>query len=106
MAKKATATKSNTKVVPLGDRVLLRRETAESTTAGGIVLPDSAKDKPQRGEIIAVGEGMVTRDGKRHPLTVKAGDKVIFSSYAGDEFKLDDEELVLMRESDILAVIG
>lgn len=106
MAKKATATKSNTKVVPLGDRVLLRRETAESTTAGGIVLPDSAKDKPQRGEIIAVGEGVVTRDGKKHPLTVKAGDKVIFSSYAGDEFKLDDEELVLMRESDILAVIG
>ncbi len=106
MAKKATATKSNTKVVPLGDRVLLRRETAESTTAGGIVLPDSAKDKPQRGEIIAVGEGIVTRDGKKHPLTVKAGNKVIFSSYAGDEFKLDDEELVLMRESDILAVIG
>jgi chaperonin GroES len=106
MAKKATATKSNTKVVPLGDRVLLRRETAESTTAGGIVLPDSAKDKPQRGEIIAVGEGVVTRDGKKHPLTVKSGDKVIFSSYAGDEFKLDDEELVLMRESDILAVIG
>ena len=106
MAKKATATKSNTKVVPLGDRVLLRRESAESTTAGGIVLPDSAKDKPQRGEIIAVGEGIVTRDGKKHALTVKAGDKVIFSSYAGDEFKLDDEELVLMRESDILAVIG
>lgn len=106
MAKKATATKSTTKVVPLGDRVLLRRETAESTTAGGIVLPDSAKDKPQRGEIIAVGEGVVTRDGKKHPLTVKAGNKVIFSSYAGDEFKLDDEELVLMRESDILAVIG
>lgn len=104
MAKKATATKSNTKVVPLGDRVLLRRESAESTTAGGIVLPDSAKDKPQRGEIIAVGEGVVTRDGKKHPLTVKAGDKVIFSSYAGDEFKLDDEELVLMRESDILAI--
>ena len=106
MAKKATATKSTTKVVPLGDRVLLRRESAESTTAGGIVLPDSAKDKPQRGEIIAVGEGVVTRDGKKHPLTVKAGNKVIFSSYAGDEFKLDDEELVLMRESDILAVIG
>ncbi|MES2789854.1 MAG: co-chaperone GroES [Planctomycetota bacterium] len=105
MAKKATtATKSNTKVVPLGDRVLLRRETAESTTAGGIVLPDSAKDKPQRGEIIAVGEGITTRDGKKHPLTVKAGDKVIFSSYAGDEFKLDDEELVLMREADILAI--
>jgi len=106
MAKKATATKSSVKVVPLGDRVLLRRESAESTTAGGIVLPDSAKDKPQRGEIIAVGEGITTRDGKKHPLTVKAGDKVIFSSYAGDEIKIDDEEIVLMRESDILAVIG
>lgn len=106
MAKKAAAAKSNTKVLPLGDRVLLKREVAESKTAGGIVLPDSAKDKPQRGEIIAVGEGIVTRDGKRHPLTVKAGDKVIFSSYAGDEFKVDDEDLVLMRESDILAIFA
>ena len=94
------------KIKPLDDRVVVELVEAEETTAGGIVLPDSAKDKPQRGEIMAVGEGITTRDGKKHPLTVKAGDKVIFSSYAGDEFKLDDEELVLMRESDILAVIG
>jgi len=105
MAKKATASKSNSKVVPLGDRVLLRRQSAEATTAGGIVLPDSARDKPQQGEIIAVGEGYTLKTGKKQPLTVKAGDKVIFSSYAGDEFKLDDDELVLMRESDILVVL-
>lgn len=106
MAKKATASKSNSKVVPLGDRVLLRRQSAEATTAGGIVLPDSARDKPQEGVIIAVGDGHTLRNGTKHALTVKAGDKVIFSSYAGDEFKLDDEELVLMRESDILAVVS
>ena len=105
MAKKAAvASKSGTKVVPLGDRVVLRRAGAETTTAGGIVLPDSARDKPQKGEIIAVGEGYVSKEGKRHPLTVKAGDNVIFSSYAGDEFRLDEEDLLLLRESDILAV--
>jgi chaperonin GroES len=100
----AVAKKSGVKVVPLGDRVVLRRAGAETTTAGGIVLPDTARDKPQRGTVIAVGEGHVTKEGKRHPLTVKAGDHVIFSSYAGDEFRLDDDELLLLRESDILAV--
>lgn len=107
MAKKAAvATKSSSsmKVVPLGDRVVLRRESAEATTSGGIVLPDSAQNKPQKGEVIAVGDGYVGKDGKRHPLTVKAGDRVIFSSYAGDEFKLDEQDVLLMRESDILAV--
>ena len=104
MAKKGAADKGGTKVVPLGDRVVLRRESAEEKTAGGIVLPDTAKNKPQRGEVIAGGDGYVTKDGKRQPLTVKAGDRVIFNAYGGDEFKLDDEELVLMRESDILAV--
>lgn len=108
MAKKGTATasRSSVKVVPLGDRVVIQRQSAESTTAGGIVLPDSARDKPQQGTVVAVGDGHVSRDGKRHPLTVKAGDKVIFSSYAGDEFKLDDEDVLLMRESDILVVIS
>lgn len=105
MSKKAAvASRSNIKVVPLGDRVVLRRAGAESTTAGGIVLPDTARDKPQRGTVIAVGEGHITKDGKRHPLTVKAGDEVIFSSYAGDEFRVDDDDFLLLRESDILAV--
>lgn len=97
------ATKTKTKLIPLGDRVVLQRDAAEETTAGGIVLPDSAKDKPQRGTIVAVGEGHTRNDGSKIPLTVKAGDKVLFSSYAGDEIKVDDEEYLLLRESDILA---
>jgi chaperonin GroES len=103
MAKKESASK-RCSIVPLGDRVVLKREDASSTTAGGIVLPDTAKDKPQKGTVIAVGNGHVTRDGKRHPLSVDAGDRVIFSSYAGDEISIGDEEYLLLRESDILAV--
>jgi chaperonin GroES len=103
MAKK-DGKEAGAKLIPLGDRVVLKREDASSTTAGGIVLPDSAKDKPQKGTVISVGEGSVSRDGKRHPLSVKAGDKVIFSSYAGDEFQVGDVEYLLLRESDILAV--
>lgn len=99
MAKNA---KSGTRIVPLGDKVVLKRQAAESTTAGGIVLPDSAKDKPQRGEVIAVGDGHTKDDGTKIPLTVKEGDKVIFSSYAGDEIKVGDEEYLLLREGDIL----
>ncbi len=102
MAKSAVKSKSE-KLVPLGDRVVLKRAEAETTTLGGIVLPDSAKDKPQRGEVLAVGEGYVRRDGKKVPLTVKAGDRVIFSSYAGDEIKVGDDSFLLLRESDILA---
>ncbi|MGH7202764.1 MAG: co-chaperone GroES [Planctomycetaceae bacterium] len=93
------------KLVPLGDRVVLRRAEAETTTTGGIVLPDTARDKPQRGEVVAVGEGHVKNDGKRVPLTVKEGDKVIFSSYAGDEIRVGDDEFLLLRESDILATL-
>ena len=106
MAKKPTPSSSTTttKIVPLGDRVVLKRETAQSTTSGGIVLPDSAKDKPQKGVVISVGEGYISRDGKRHALTLKAGDKVIFSSYAGDEISVGDEDYLLLRESDVLAV--
>jgi len=99
MAKK----KNSFNLVPLGDRVVLRRESAETATAGGIVLPDSAQDKPQKGEVMAVGDGYVTNDGTRHPLTVQEGDRVIFSSFAGDEIKINDEEYLLLRESDILA---
>ncbi len=101
----ATKTKkaSKIKLVPLGDRVVLKRAEAEDVTAGGIVLPDAAKDKPQRGEVLAVGDGHVTRDGTKLPLTVKEGDRVIFSSYAGDEIKIGEETYLLLRESDILA---
>ncbi|MBX3444765.1 MAG: co-chaperone GroES [Planctomyces sp.] len=102
MAKKV-AKSNGMRIVPLGDKVVLRRQAAEEKTAGGIVLPDSAKDKPQRGEIVAVGDGHVKKDGTRVPLTVREGDRVIFSSYAGDEIKVNDEEYLLLRESDILA---
>ncbi|TWT64086.1 MULTISPECIES: co-chaperone GroES [Rubinisphaera] len=91
------------KIVPLGDKVVLKRQEAETTTSGGIVLPDSAQNKPQRGEVIAIGDGHVKSDGTKIPLTVKEGDKVIFSSYAGDEIKVGDEDYLLLRESDILA---
>ena len=101
MAKKKP---SGTRIVPLGDKVVLKRQTAEETTAGGLVLPDSAQEKPQRGEVIAVGDGHTRDDGQKVALTVKEGDRVIFSSYAGDEISVGDEELLLMRESDILAV--
>ena len=101
MAKKAKS--AGTRIVPLGDKVVLKRQEAESTTAGGIVLPDSAKDKPQKGEVVAVGDGHVKDDGTKAPLTVKEGDRVIFSSYAGDEISIGSQEYLLLRESDILA---
>ncbi|HEV3025103.1 MAG TPA: co-chaperone GroES [Pirellulales bacterium] len=93
------------KLQPLGDRVVVEREESETTTSGGIVLPDSAKNKPARGKVISVGDGKICDDGKRRPLQVKVADRVLFSSYAGDEFKIGDRELLLMREEDILAVI-
>jgi chaperonin GroES len=104
MAKKETKSSGGQKIVPLHDRVVLKRDEAEGKTAGGIVLPDTAKDKPQKGTVVSVGDGHTTRDGKRHPLTLKAGDRVIFSSYAGDEIVIGDEKLLLLRESDVLAV--
>lgn len=106
MAKKDSKSSNEVKLVPLGDRVVLKRAAAETKTVGGIVLPDSATDKPQRGSVISVGEGHVKNNGKQVALTVKPGDEVIFSSYAGDEFKIGDETYLLMRESDILAVLG
>ncbi len=105
----ATATKktsaSKVKLQPLGDRVVVERDASEETTAGGIVLPDTAKDKPARGRVVSVGEGRLLDDGSRGELQVKVGDRVIFSSYAGETFKVGDDELLLMREDDILAVI-
>ena len=101
----ATKKKSKVKLQPLGDRVVVQREESEEKNAGGIVLPDTAKDKPARGKIVSVGNGKLLDDGSRGELQVKVGDRVIFSSYAGETFKVDDEELLLMREDDILAVI-
>jgi len=91
------------KLQPLGDRVVIKPMPQEEVSKGGIVLPDTAREKPQEGKIIAVGPGRLTEDGKRIAMEVKKGDKVIYSKYAGTEFKLDDEELVIMREGDILA---
>lgn len=98
-----TAVKNKIKLVPLGDRVVLKREEAEQTTSGGIVLPDAARDKPQKGEVIAVGDGHVKDDGSKVPLSVKVGDRVIFSAYGPDEISVGDDEYLLLRESDILA---
>ena len=94
---------AKTNLIPLGDRVVLQRAAAEETTAGGIVLPDSARDKPQRGTVIAVGDGHVRSDGTKIPLSVKEGDSVIFSQYGGEEISVGDDEYLLLRESDILA---
>ena len=91
------------KIEPLGDRVVIKPTPQEEVSKGGIVLPDTAKEKPQEGKIIAVGPGRLTEEGKRIAMDVKKGDKVIYSKYAGTEFKLDGEELIIMREGDILA---
>ncbi|MDD5127967.1 MAG: co-chaperone GroES [Dehalococcoidales bacterium] len=92
-----------TKLQPLGDRVVVKPIEREEKTKSGIYLPDTAKEKPQEGEIVAVGPGRMTEDGKRIPLDVKAGDRVIYAKYGGTEIKVDNEELVILRESDILA---
>ncbi len=103
----ATATKKKSKVAlqPLGDKVVVSRDESLDTTAGGIFLPDSAKDKPSRGTIVAVGTGQLLDDGTRGDLQVKKGDRVLFTSYAPEPINIDDEEYLLMSESDILAVI-
>lgn len=90
---------------PLGDKVLIKRLEAEQQTSGGIILPDTAKEKPKRGKVVAVGEGKLLDDGKRAAFQVKAGDEVIFSSYAGSEVKLGNDEFMVMGEEDILAVV-
>ena len=91
---------------PLHDRVLVRRIEAEEKTAGGIIIPDSAKEKPSEGEIVAVGTGTRSDDGKVTPLDVKVGDRVLFGKWGGTEVKLDGEDLLIMKESDIMGVIG
>ncbi len=91
---------------PLHDRVLVRRLEAEEKTAGGIIIPDSAQEKPSEGEIVAVGNGSKADDGSVTPLDVKPGDKVLFGKWGGTEVKLDGEDLLIMKESDIMGVIG
>jgi len=93
-------------VRPLHDRILVRRMAEEEKTAGGIIIPDTAKEKPQRGEIVATGKGRFTEDGKVLPLEVKVGDKVLFSKYSGTELKLDGTEYLMMREEDVLGVFN
>lgn len=93
-------------VRPLHDRILVRRMAEEEKTAGGLYIPDTAKEKPQKGEIVATGKGRVTEDGKVLPLEVKAGDKILFGKYSGTELKLDGSEYLMMREEDVLGVFN
>ena len=90
---------------PLHDRIIVERVEEETTTVGGIIIPDTAKEKPQQGKVVAVGKGKVTEDGKVLPLDVKVGDKVLFGKYAGTEIKLEGKEYMMMREDDILGVV-
>ncbi|MBI3829157.1 MAG: co-chaperone GroES [Planctomycetes bacterium] len=99
----ATAKKLKIELQPLDDRIVVRRLDAEEKTAGGIVLPDTAKEKPQRGEVIAAGPGKLLDTGKRAALEVKVGDTVLFGKYSGTEVKVSGEEVIIMRESDVLA---
>jgi len=92
-------------VKPLDDRVLVKQSAAEERTAGGIVLPDTAKEKPQRGDIVAVGPGKLLETGKRAPMSLKKGDEIFYGKYSGTEIKIDGKEYVILRESDVLAVI-
>jgi chaperonin GroES len=93
------------KLKPLGDRLIVQAVDEEETTASGIVLPDTAKEKPQRGKVLAVGDGKVEEDGKRIPLDVAEGDEVLYSKYGGTEIKVDGEDLLVLRESDVLAKV-
>lgn len=94
------------KIKPIGDRIVVQRFEAEEKTAGGILLPDSARNRPQRGKILAVGPGKMVKDGSRRPLQVKEGDVVLFTMWAGDEFRDDQKDnILLMREEDVLAVL-
>jgi chaperonin GroES len=93
------------KVRPLHDRVLVKRVQEEEKTKSGIIIPDTAKEKPQEGEVVAVGNGKILENGQKVPMEVKVGDRVIFSKYAGNEIKIDGEEYLIMREEDILGIV-
>jgi len=94
------------KLKPLGDRLVVQASEEEETTASGIVLPDTAKEKPQKGKVLAVGDGAIKEDGSRQPLDVKEGDEVLYSKYGGTEITIDGEDLLVLRESDVLAKVG
>lgn len=94
-----------TKFTPLHDRILVRRVEEAETTRGGIIIPDSAKDKPQEGEVISVGKGKISEEGKVRPLDVKEGDRILFGKYSGTEIKLDGEDFIIMREEEVLGII-
>jgi|TARA_B110000444_G_C18680771_1_gene519635 chaperonin GroES len=91
---------------PLHDRVLVRRVTQDEKSAGGIIIPETAQEKPQEGEIVAAGSGRISEDGAVHALDVKAGDKILFGKWSGTEVKIDGEELLIMKESDVLGIVG
>ena len=94
------------KIRPLQDRLIVKRVAEENKTKGGIIIPDTAKEKPMQGKVIAVGKGRVEKDGKVTPLDVKAGDKILFGKWSGTEVKIDGEDLIIMKESDILGIVG
>ncbi|MEK7355814.1 MAG: co-chaperone GroES [Bdellovibrionota bacterium] len=97
---------SDLKVRPLHDRILVKRMAEEDKTAGGLIIPDTAKEKPQRGEVVATGKGRILEDGKVLPLEVRVGDKVLFSKYMGTELKLDGQEFLMIKEEDVLGVFN
>jgi len=94
------------KFSPLHDRILVRRVEEATTTRGGIIIPDSAKDKPQEGEVVSVGTGRINEDGKTFPLAVKDGDRILFGKYAGTEIKIDGEEFIIMKEDEVLGILS
>ncbi len=94
-----------TKLTPLHDRILVRRVEETETTRGGLIIPDTAKDKPQEGEVVSVGKGKISEEGKVRPLDVKAGDRILFGKYAGTEVKIDGEDFLIMREEEVLGII-
>jgi chaperonin GroES len=108
--RKATSTtdkggKGSMKIRPLHDRILVERLEEQEVRRGGIIIPDTAKEKPQEAKVIAVGNGKVTEDGKKIPLDVKAGDKILFGKYSGSEVKIDDKDYLILREEDVLAIL-
>lgn len=100
-----TATKSKTKLSPLGDRLVIKAVVQEEVLASGIVIPDTAKEKPQQGEVLATGPGRLDDDGKRIPMEVKVGDRVLYAKYSGQEIKIDQEEYIVLSEKDVLAKV-
>ncbi len=103
---KATATKSKMKLIPLGDRLVIKAVEQEEVLSSGIVIPDTAKEKPQQGEVIAAGPGRLDDDGKRIAMDVKAGDRVLYAKYSGQEIKIDREEYIVLSEKDVLCKVG